>query len=122
MRTALLVIALCATTAHADRAKYSRKQNVVVPVNLSNRVKPIEPKAKPSTGPVATPDDIMLAQERQQPLRREQEAILEKLIKDAPDDDPEKPDYMFRLAEHYAQQLRFWRLKSIAPTIPSHAD
>ena len=122
MRKALLVIALCATTSYADRARYTRKQNVVIDVPLSKRVKPIESMAKQPAGPVATPDDIMLAQERQQPLRREQEVILEKLIKDAPDDDPEKPDYMFRLAEHYAQQLRFWRLKAIAPTIPSHAD
>ena len=52
--------------------------------------------------------------ERNEPLRREQESILVQLVHDTPQDDPDKPDYLFRLAEHYAMQQRFWRLQSFA--------
>ena len=91
----------------------------MIDVKLSNRVKPVAPPSK-STPPPPRPtaDVLMSIQARQQPLRQGQEAILEKLVRDTPDADPDKPDYMFRLAEHYAQQLRFWRLKAIEPTIP----
>jgi hypothetical protein len=82
-------------------------------------VRPIAPRAASAAKPVITADDLMAVQESQQPIRREQEAILVKLIGDTPDDDAEKPDYLFRLAEHYAQQLRFWRLKAIEAELPA---
>jgi hypothetical protein len=112
---------LAASSVHADPPKYTRKQHVEIDVKLSSRVRPIAPVAPAPAKPVVTADAIMRIKERQQPLRREQEDILTKLVIDTPDDDPEKPDYLFRLAEHYAEQLRFWRLKAIAPLIPAHA-
>jgi len=114
-----LAIAIAAP-AYAEHPKYTRKQNVVIDVKLSSRVTPKQPAEAPKPEPTLTPDDILRIQDEAQPLRREQEAILEKLIKDTPDDDPDKPDFMFRLAEHYAQQLRHYRLEAIAPTIPAH--
>jgi hypothetical protein len=112
MRKLVIVAVVLATSiASADRPKYTRKQ-AVVPVSQSTRVKPIQPaKAEPAK-PISA-DAVLLIKERQQPLRREQEAILEKLIKDTPDDDADKPDFMFRLAEQYAQQVQFYRLKSV---------
>jgi hypothetical protein len=108
----VVVIVAAASTAHADRPRYTRKQPVEVVVKLSDRVKPVQPVKQDRPRPVSA-DAVLLIKERQQPLRREQEAILEKLIKDTPDDDTDKPDYMFRLAEQYAQQVQFWRLKSV---------
>lgn len=113
MRTLVIAaVLMSATSAAADSPRYTRKQPLVVPVKLSDRVKPKAP-AKTETAKPISADAVLVIQDRQQPLRREQERILEKLIVDTPDDDPEKPDYMFRLAEHYAQQLRFWRIKAV---------
>lgn len=115
----LLVLALALpATAFAD-AKYSRKPTLNINVTLSDRTKPTAPAPATPSKPVVTADDILLAQEVEQPFRKEQEEILEKLIRETPDDDPDKADLMFRLAEHYAKQQRFWRHKSIAPTMPA---
>src|SRR5689334_19769262 len=109
----LLLVVIATSTAAADPPRYTRKPHLEVPVKLSDRVRPVEPRRAPAAKPIVTADDLMAVQESQQPIRREQEAILIKLIAGTPDDDDEKPDYLFRLAEHYAQQLRFWRLKAI---------
>jgi hypothetical protein len=114
MRTLLPVLAVLviAAPAAADPYRYVRKPGVVVEApKLSDRVKPKPPKVikdRPLTG-----NDVMLIEERNEPLRREQEALLVKLVGQTPDSDLEKPDLLFRLAEHYAKQQRFWRLKSI---------
>ena len=123
MRTLLFVAVLVAcTVAHADRPHYTRKQSLAIPVKLSDRTKPVRPPAAPPPSqPTVTADQLIEIEDIQQPIRRGQEAILEKLVADTPDSDPEKPDYMFRLAEHYAKQLRFYRMKSIAPTMPARA-
>jgi hypothetical protein len=67
--------------------------------------------------PAVSADDVLAHQREAQPIRREQEALLEKLVRDTPDGDADKPDYLFRLAELYAQQLRFWRLEAISPSV-----
>lgn len=123
MRTLLFVAVLfAATVVHADRRHYTRKQPPAIPVELSQRVKPVrKPAAPPPSRPTVTATDLIEIEGRQQPVRRDQERILEKLIADTPDTDPEKPDYMFRLAEQYAKQLRFYRMKAIAPKMPARA-
>lgn len=118
MTKLLLVLAFLPATAFAD-AKYSRKPTLNINVQLSDRTKPAAPAPLPAAKPAVTADDVLLAQEVAQPFRKEQEEILEKLIRETPDDDPDKADLMFRLAEHYAKQQRFWRHKSIAPTMPA---
>jgi hypothetical protein len=47
------------------------------------------------------------------PIREEQEGLLGQLVRETPDDDPDKPDILFRLAERYAQQARLFRLQAI---------
>jgi ABC-type Fe3+ transport system substrate-binding protein len=117
--TKLLVLALVlsSSTAFAD-AKYSRKPTLDINVTLTDRVKPAAPAPAVRSKPAVTADDVMRAQEVSQPFRKEQEGILEKLVRETPDDDPDKADLMLRLAELYAMQHRFWRHKSIAPTMP----
>ena len=113
-----LLTLLAAAPALADAPKYTRKQPPTPTVPLSERVKPKEPGPVEKPKPTLPPDTIMLIRDRQQPIRKEQEAILEKLVQATPDDDPDKPDIMFRLAEQYAQQQQHWRLKSIEATMP----
>lgn len=112
MRIAIIVLVL-ASSARADHRRYERPPAVpfVTPA------KPGGPHhAAPPTGPTVTGDDILRIEEGNQPIRREQEALLATLARDTPDTDPEKPDIMFRLAELYAHQLRFWRLKATETT------
>jgi hypothetical protein len=118
MRTlATVLVLLATTTAMADTPKYTRPQNVVIPVKLTDRTKPIQPVATPPARPI-TGDEAMQIEEDTQPIRLEQEAVLAKLVAQTPDSSEDKPDLLFRLAEHYAKQQRFWRLKSLAPAKP----
>lgn len=119
MRNLLVLVGvLLATPAYADAPRYTRKQNVVVDVTLSDRVKPIQPTTGVQ-GRAATANEVMVIEEQTEPLRREQEVILGQLVAETPDDDPDKADLLFRLAEHYAKQQRFWRLKSMEPAVPA---
>ena len=114
-----ILLVLVATTAFADAPKYTRKPIVTIPVNQSARTKPIPPAPLPKLGPTLTAPQVLEVMRRAEPMRVEQERILEQLIKDTPETDPQKPDLMFRLAEHYAQQLRFWRIESNEPVKPA---
>jgi hypothetical protein len=113
MRKLLVVgLVMIASVAAADPPRYSRKQPAVIPLTQSKLVKRAAPAKQTAAKPISA-DAVLLIKARQQPVRREQEAILEKLIKDTPDDDPDKPDLLFRLAEQYAQQVQFYRLRSV---------
>jgi hypothetical protein len=105
----MLALALLLGVAHAD-ARYMRKQpTVVVP-------KPhVKPKAAVAVPKPLTADEVFAIEADKQPIKQRQEALLIKLVRDTPDDDADKPDYLFRLAELYAQQQRYWRLKATEP-------
>ena len=120
MRHVILVtscVLVASSTASADPPRYSRKPQLAIDVKLSPRTVPARPRSAPKPQPVVTADDVLRIEERAQPLRRQQEALLLKLVHDTPDSDPEKPEYLLRLAEHYAWQLRFWRLQAMAPHV-----
>jgi hypothetical protein len=117
-RSLVLLGMLLAIPAYAEAPRYTRKQNVAIDVKLSDRVKPIQP-TKAIRGRAATADEVMVIEEQSEPLRREQEVILGQLVNETPDDDPDKADLLFRLAEHYARQQRFWRLKALQPAGPA---
>ena len=104
----LLALLVVASTAQAE--PYKRKAAVPQTPTKSDK-----PSAKPTAQPTASMADAILAgEERAQPIRIEQEKTLEKLARDTPDADPDKPAILFRLAELYAEQLRFWRIKANA--------
>ena len=115
MRT-LIILALAASTAAADPPKYTRKPQLHIDVKASPRTRPIQPHTE-SQRPVEA-GDALVVEEHQDPIRKEQEGLLLQLIRDSPDTDPDKPDYMFRLAEQYAMQQRMWRLKAVELTLP----
>ena len=123
MRTYLAVIATCLLAsglAAAQPPRYRRAQHLDLRVNLSERAKPVErtTESRAPAKPTITADALLAIEARTQPIKRQQETILLRLIRDTPDTDPEKPEYLFRLAEHYARQLRFYRLRSIESTMP----
>src|SRR5690242_2383101 len=116
-----IVAALLASssTVWAD-AKYKRTQDVKVDVKLSDRVKPVQPKAqnKSEFKPELTADAVLSIEGLVSNIRNEQEAILAKLIDSTPDSEvEEKSDYYFRLGELYAKQQRLFRLKAAEASI-----
>jgi hypothetical protein len=113
-----LVLTISATAFAAP--KYHRKQDVHIDVKLSARTKPLPPPEShtpEATTPAVSADDILAIEDKTEPLRAEQQAILIQLANDTPDTDPDKPDYLFRLAEQYALQLRHWRLRATEAAI-----
>jgi hypothetical protein len=110
MRILIIVIVLC-STARADHRRYTRPSAAPPPPKAT-----LPRHATTATGPAVTADELLHIEEDNQPIRREQEALLEKLARETPETDPEKPDLMFRLAEQYAKQLRFWRMKATEAT------
>jgi hypothetical protein len=116
MRT-FVILLLATATASADPPKYVRKTQLHIDVKTSERTKPIQPVKTDAHKPVDAGDALVLL-EHADPIRKEQEQLLLDLIRDTPDTDPDKPDYMFRLAEQYAMQQRMWRLKAVEITMP----
>lgn len=118
MRILIAAVALASFPSFAlAEGRYKRPQPAAPPVTLSDRTRPIEPKAI-ETRPISS-DAALAGLEKAEPVRREQEDILVKLAANTPDDDPEKADLLFRLAEHYAKQMRFWRLEATKLEIAS---
>ncbi|HEX2687336.1 MAG TPA: hypothetical protein VHN14_12005, partial [Kofleriaceae bacterium] len=118
MRTlnlAIVGVLVLGASAWAQKAKYTRQQDVKVDVKLSDRVKPIVPKDPKDTQQQEQPlsaDQVLAVEGLVGDLRAEQEQILVKLISDTPDRNvDEKSDYYFRLGELYAKQQRYWRLR-----------
>ncbi|MGN6109467.1 MAG: tetratricopeptide repeat protein [Kofleriaceae bacterium] len=127
IKLALLGVALATSSASAQapKAKYTRTQDVKINVKLSDRVKPLTPKAQDpkEQKPDLSADQVMSIEGLVGNIRGEQEQILTQLIQDTPDRDvDEKSDYYFRLGELYAKQQRFWRLKSVELQIQADAN
>ncbi len=102
-------------TAYAQKAKYTRQQDVKIDVKLSDKVKPIQQKAPDPADnkPDLNADQVLSIEGLVGNIRGEQEQILVDLIGQTPDTEvTEKSDYYFRLGELYAKQQRFWRLKA----------
>src|SRR5262245_64653137 len=104
------------SVALAQKAKYTRNQDVKIDVKLSDRTKPIQQKAPDpkQNQPTLSADDVLSIEGLVGTIRGEQEQILSDLIQQTPDSEvEEKSDYYFRLGELYAKQQRYWRLRSV---------
>ncbi|MFT3698951.1 MAG: tetratricopeptide repeat protein [Kofleriaceae bacterium] len=113
-KAVLVACLLLGSSAWAD-SKYKRNQDVKVDVHLSDKVKPIQPKAqdKSEFKPELTADAVLSIEGLVSNIRNEQEQILAQLIDQTPDTEvDEKSDYYFRLGELYAKQQRLFRLKA----------
>ncbi|MEO8844779.1 MAG: hypothetical protein ABI591_23530 [Kofleriaceae bacterium] len=121
MRTVILASLLHAALANADHHTYARTQTFQIDTKGTPRTKPTPPVvAKPWKATIGA-DQAMAIAEAQEPIKHEQEALLIQLVTDTPDADPDKPDYLFRLAEQYAGELRLWRLRSAEYQIAADA-
>jgi tetratricopeptide (TPR) repeat protein len=119
-RVSLAIAGLVLATASAsaqpsNKPKYTRNSEVKVDVKLSDRSKPIQPKAidPKSVQPTLSADDVLSIEGLVGNIRGEQEQILTELIQNTPDSEvEEKSDYYFRLGELFAKQQRYYRLTS----------
>jgi hypothetical protein len=121
MRYLILASLLHAALAHADHHTYARKQTFQIDTKGTERTKlhPVAPKS--SRTPTIGADQAMAIAEAQEPIKSRSRKLLIQLANDTPDADPDKPDYLFRLAEQYAGELRLWRLKSAEYQIAADA-
>ena len=112
---AILGVLLSAGTAGAQKAKYSRQQDIKIDAKLSDRSRPKDPKDPKEQSQADQPltaDQVLAVEGLVGAIRAEQEQILIDLITKTPDSEvEEKSDYYFRLGELYAKQQRYWRLE-----------
>lgn len=119
IRAAALSCLLC-SVAYADHPRFTRKQDVHIDTKQTERTKPIQPVAIVQR-PISAGDAMAIA-ELQEPLRQQQEGVLLQLVTSTSDDDPDKAEYMFRLAEQYSLAQRFWRLEAGERELQLRAD
>jgi len=123
MNLAIVGVLALTTSAWAQKAKYTRQQDVKVDVKLSDRVKPIvakTPGEAKDQQPELNADQVLSVEGLVGEIRGEQEVDFARLIAATPDTEAEeKADYYFRLGELQAKQQRYWRLTSTEMLIQS---
>ncbi len=108
------------STAMAKVPRFQR-QEPKLQVSLSDRVKPWVATSPAVAKPTVQVDAVLSVRFVTAPIRVEQQQILEQLIANTADTQvDEKADYLFRLAELYASQHRYWRIKT--SELQTHAD
>lgn len=112
---AALSMVLVGTAVAQKAGKYTRESTIKkVDVKQTNKTKKLKPKKKKEeTVPVVTADEFIERQGDVKHIRKEQIALLEELIEDTDDDDNEKADLQFRLAELHSQLSRYWRFRGM---------
>jgi len=121
-RTVSVCLAALAATALALPAgaqappttKYKRTgTRVDVKVKQTELTRGLKEKtdSKSEFVPEVTADQFMNIQGQVKLIRGQQIAEYRRLIEETEADDPELPDLLFRLAEQYAQQQRYWRFR-----------
>jgi tetratricopeptide (TPR) repeat protein len=94
--------------------KYKRTgTHIDVNVKQTERTRGLKQKgdSKSEFIPEVTADQFMNIQGQVKHIRGQQIAEYRRLIEETKPDDPELPDLLFRLAEQYAQQQRYWRFR-----------
>lgn len=111
---ALVATALALPAGAQSTAKYKRSgARVDVKVKQTELTRGIKAKttSKSEFVPEVTADQFMNIQGQVKLIRGQQIAEYRRLIEETSPDDPELPDLLFRLAEQYAQQQRYWRFR-----------
>ena len=96
-------------TASTGKGKYT-KQETQVQATQTKLTKPeAPPPTKKETGPVLTVDQFVQGRQGKiQQITDAQISKMKRLIQVTPDDDPQKPDFYFRLGELFAEKQRFF--------------
>ncbi len=97
------------------QAKYTKREIEVQGVPQTELTKPVMPSkdAKKSSGPEMTLDEFV--GQRQDKIQKLNQVAIEKfqrLLRVTDDDDPQKADYHFRIAELYSEQQRYYSFQA----------
>ena len=93
-------------------AKYTKKESEIQATQTS-LTKPAQAKKDEKKRPEINADDVFGGVgEKVKGVTDQQINILKKLIANTSDGDPEKPDLLFRLAELYAEQQRYYNFRA----------
>lgn len=97
--------------------KYKRTNTKVkIDVKKTDRTRGLERKKnvkKEEVRPELSADDFIEIQGQVKNIRNAQIQQFKLLIEDTEADSPDLPDYLFRLAELYAQKQRYWRFRAM---------
>jgi TolA-binding protein len=96
--------------ANSGKARYQKQEKEIQGANQTSLTKPAAPPPqKKETGPTITVDQFIFQKQGQiQKLVDAQIIKMRRLIQVTQDDDPQKPDFDFRLAELYAEKQRYY--------------
>jgi len=118
-------LALCVVSSGVARAdaKYTRK-TMEIKVKQTEATAKLEarkadPNEKKGPAPEITADRYFQIEGAVQDIQDEVIAELEELIRETADDDPEKADLLFRLAEAFADKERFYHIQGMDAQIKS---
>lgn len=105
----LAAVAAPSAPVNSGKGKFT-KQETQVQATQTKLTKPeAPPPQKKETGPVLTVDQFVQGRQGKiQTITDAQISKMKRLITVTPDDDPQKPDFYFRLGELFAEKQRFY--------------
>jgi TolA-binding protein len=109
-------VVIGAPDALAQAPKYQRTTpKVKVDVKQTERTKKLSERAlktKKETRPTLTSEQFLDVQGQVGGIRKSQQSKLVRLIKITGDDNPDKPKLLFRLAESFSKEQRYYRFRA----------
>ena len=117
--TLSMTVSLTAVSGGVGEAapKYTRENpKLKIDVKKTDRTRGLERQkgdAPKETKPELSADDFIQIQGDVKNIRNAQIDLLKQLIEDTDPKSNEMPDFLFRLAEAYAQKQRYWRFRAM---------
>ena len=106
---AVALAAAPAAPVNSGKAKFTKQETQVQATQTKLTRPEAPPAAKKETGPVLTVDQFVQGRQGKiQTITDAQISKMKRLITVTPDDDPQKPDFYFRLGELFAEKQRFY--------------
>lgn len=110
MMNKIAILLLCASPALAA-TKYTKKESEIT-ASQTALTKPTQSKKDVKSRPEISADDVFGGVgEKVKTVTDAQIKVMLRLINNTQDSDPEKPDLLFRLAELYAEQQRYYNFR-----------
>ncbi|HEX4461074.1 MAG TPA: tetratricopeptide repeat protein, partial [Polyangia bacterium] len=107
----LASFALTSSLASAA-AKYTKKESDIVATQTSV-TKPVQKKVEEHNRPAISADDVFGGVgDKVKSVTDAQIRVLQRLIETTNDNDPEKPDLLFRMAELYNEQRQYYNFRA----------
>jgi tetratricopeptide (TPR) repeat protein len=108
----LLSFGLVSSSLAAAASKYTKKESDIQ-ATQTDLTRPVSKKRDQKTRPTINADDVFQGiGEQVKGITDAQISVLQRLIENTSDTDPEKPDLLFRMAELYNEQQRYYSFRA----------